>query len=116
MSSCYATTSSLLSEAPHMISVLLGNFKGKTGVQHHMLAMASTSSSGIALRWRLEDLINVWAEEGCSHGPAFGYANGLVATLHEYNGILHHFLQLIQQENPDLIAEEDNVQSNYGFF
>ncbi len=40
-----------LSEAPRMIAVLLGNFKGKTGVQHHMLALASTSTSGIVLRW-----------------------------------------------------------------
>ncbi len=62
------------------------------------------------------ELINIQAEEGCSHRSAFDYANGLVATLHEYDGILHHFLQLIQQENPDLIVEDDNVQSNYGFF
>jgi hypothetical protein len=105
-----------LLEAPHVIPVLPGNLKGKTGVQHHMLALASMSTSGIALRWWLEELTNVRAEEGCSHGPAFSYANGLVATLQEYNGILHHFLQLIQQENPDLIAEEDDVQNNYGFF
>jgi hypothetical protein len=103
-------------EAPHVIAVLLGNFKGKTGVQHHMFALASSSTSGIVLRWWLEELINVQAQEGCSHGPAFGYANGYVVTLHKYGGILHHFLQLIQQEKPDLIAENDNMHSNYGFF
>jgi hypothetical protein len=57
-----------LTEAPHVIAVLLGNFKGKTGVQHHMIALASTTTSGIALGWWLEELINVRVEEGCSHG------------------------------------------------
>jgi hypothetical protein len=105
-----------LTEAPHVIAVLLENFKGRTGVQHHMIALASMTRSGIALRWWLEELINVRVEEGCSHGSAFGYANGLVATLHKYNGILHHFLQLVQQENPELIAEDNDVQGNYSFF
>jgi hypothetical protein len=99
-----------------VIAVLLGNFKGKTRVQHHMIALASTTTSGIALRWWLEELINIRAEEGCSYGPAFSYANGSVATLHKYDGILHHFLQLVQQKNPELIAEDDNVQGNYSFF
>jgi hypothetical protein len=47
---------------------------------------------------------------------AFSYANGSVATLHKYDGILHHFLQLVQQENPELIAEDNDVQGNYSFF
>ncbi len=104
-----------LTEAPRVIAVLLGNFKGKTGVQHHMIALASMTKSGIALRWWLEELINIRVEEGCSHGPAFGYVNRLVATLHEYDGVLHHFLQLVQQENPELIAEDNDVQGNYSF-
>jgi hypothetical protein len=105
-----------LTEAPHVIVALLRNFKGKTGMHQHMIALASTITSGITLRWWLEQLVEVQAEEGCSHGPAFGYSNGLVATLHKYDGILHHFLQMIQQENPEMIAEDDDVQSNYGFF
>jgi hypothetical protein len=105
-----------LTEAPHVILALLDNFKGETGVHQHMIALASTTTSGITLRWWLEQLIEVQAEEGCSHGLAFGYCNGSVATLHEYDGILHHFLQMIQQENPEMITEDDDIQSKYSFF
>lgn len=71
-----------LSEAPHVLIVLLGLCKGETGVHHHMLALASLTMSGIALRWWLEKLIEVRAEEGCYRGPAFGHADGSVASLH----------------------------------
>jgi hypothetical protein len=33
-----------LTEAPYVIAVLLRNFNGKTGVQHHMIALASTTT------------------------------------------------------------------------
>ena len=45
-----------LSNASHMVIVLLGMFKGETGVNSHMLALTSLSMSGIALRWWLEKL------------------------------------------------------------
>ncbi len=44
-----------LMEAPHVIAVLLGNFKGKTEIQNHMIALASMTTSGIALRWWMEE-------------------------------------------------------------
>jgi hypothetical protein len=109
-------TSTNLTGVPHVVVVLIGKFKGESGVHHHMLSLASTTMSGITLRWGLEKLIQVWQEEGCVHGSAFGYANGSIAALHEYNGILHHFLEMIQCENPELIAADDDVQANYGFF
>ena len=46
----------------------------------------------------------------------FGDSNGAVAFLFEYDGILHHFLGIVQQEHPDLIAENDDVRINYSFF
>ena len=61
-------------------------------------------------------MIEVRAKEGYYRGPAFGHADGSVASLHEYDGILHHFLMMIQQENHELISEEDDVQSNYSLF
>jgi hypothetical protein len=61
-------------------------------------------------------LIQVQQEEGCVHGPAPGYANGSVAALHEYNEILHHFLEMIQRENLELVAADDVMQANYNFF
>ncbi len=104
-----------LSTAPHVMMVLLGNFKGETGVHHHMVSLASTTMSGIPVRWWLEKL-DVQRDEGCHHGPAFGRADGSVLSLHEYDGILHHFLAMIQQDDPELIAASDDVRANYSFF
>jgi hypothetical protein len=34
--------------------------------------------------------------------------------MREYNSILHHFLERIQNKNPNLISETDDIQANYG--
>jgi hypothetical protein len=103
-----------LSSAPHVFITLLGEFKGELGFKYHLMALASTTSSGIELRWWIETLIKVREEEGCVLGPAFGNADGSVALMREYDEIIHYFLETIQRENPDLIAESDDIQSNYG--
>ncbi len=38
-----------LSNAPHVIVVLIGHFMGETGVHQHILSLASITVSGIAL-------------------------------------------------------------------
>ncbi len=43
-------TGTNLTSVPHVVVVLIGKFKGESGVHHHMLSLASTTS-GIALRW-----------------------------------------------------------------
>ncbi len=40
-----------LSLAPHVFITLLGEFKGELGFKYHLMALASTTSSGIELRW-----------------------------------------------------------------
>ena len=40
-----------LSQAPHITIPLLGEFKGELGFQYHLMWLASTTSSGIKLRW-----------------------------------------------------------------
>jgi hypothetical protein len=78
------------------------------------MSLANTTSLGIELRWWLERLINVREEEGCISGPAFGHRDGLVAMMREYDKILHHFLEIIQKEDPNLIAKTDDIQASYG--
>ena len=43
--------------APHVFIALLGEFKGELGFRYHIMALASTTSSGIELRWWIETLI-----------------------------------------------------------
>ncbi len=104
-----------LSNAPHVFVVLIHHFKGETRVHQHILSLASVTVSGIAHQWWLEELIRIREAEGCTSSPAFGNANGSVAFLYEYKGILHHFLSTTQQENPDLIAENKDVKANYNY-
>ncbi len=39
-----------LTTAPHVLVLLLGNFKGEMRVHHHMVLLASTTMSGIPLQ------------------------------------------------------------------
>jgi hypothetical protein len=78
------------------------------------MALASTTSSGIDLRWWLESLIKVGEEEECVSGPTFEDKNGDVALMREYDEFLPFFLETIQRGHPDLIAELDDIQANYG--
>ena len=103
-----------LSQAPHIIIPLLGEFKGELGFQFHLMSLASTTSSGIELRWWMEKLIQVRQEENCTTGPGFGHKDGSVALMREYDEVLQSFLSVIQQEDNDLIAATDDVQALYG--
>jgi hypothetical protein len=103
-----------LSTAPHVIITLLGEFKGELGYKYHLMSLASTTTSGIELRWWIETLIKVREEEGCITGPAFGHKDSSVALMREYDDILHHFLKRIQFQNPNLFSEMDDIQANYG--
>jgi len=104
-----------LSLAPHVFITLLEEFKGELGFKYHLMALASTTSSGIYLRWWIKTLIKVREEEGCVSGPAFGHRDGSIALMREYDKILHYFLETTQRECPELILEFDNIHANYGF-
>ena len=105
-----------LSGAPYVIAPLIGEFKGESGARHHLMALASTTRSGIELREWVEKLMAVRAREGHRAGPAFGYRDGSVATIAEYDDILFGFLRRIQIERPDLLSPTDPVGENYSLF
>jgi hypothetical protein len=84
-----------LSSAPHVFITLLGEFKGELGFKYHLMALASTTSSGVELRWWIEKLIQVREDKGCASKPAFGNRDGSVALMREYDEILHYFLEMI---------------------
>ena len=88
-------------------------FKGELGHKYHLMSLASTTTSGIELRWWVETLI-IREEEGCITGPAFGHKDGSVALMREYDGILQHLLERVQKEHLNLIYETDDIQANYG--
>jgi hypothetical protein len=104
-----------LSRVVHVISTLIGEFKGELGMRHHLLALASVTSSGIKLHWWLECLMNIREKEGCKTGPAFGHKDGSVGLTSEYDNILHYFLRILQKEESDMISPTDDIEVNYSF-
>jgi hypothetical protein len=101
--------------APHVIATLIGEFKGKLGTGHHLLDLASVASSGIELRWWLENLMSIREKEGCRMGLAFGHRDRSVGLILEYEDILHYFLRILQKDESDMIAPTDNIEANYSF-
>jgi len=104
-----------LSNAPYVMIALIGKFKGKLGIRHHLMALASTAVTGIELRWWLEQLLKVREEEGWIKGPAFGSRTVEVALMSEYDAMLHFFLKRIQTEHPQIVDPTDEVETTYSF-
>ncbi len=104
-----------LTKAPHVFITFIGKFKGETGIDAHLLALASETLSGIEMRWWVEQLIRIRLSEGCISGPAFGNEHGRVGTIREYDAMLHHFLQEIQREDQDLLDDQESLD-RYSFY
>jgi hypothetical protein len=80
------------------------------------VSLASVTMSGINLWWWLENLVEVRKSKGHHKGPAFGRADRSVSAMYECDGILHHFLDAIQQEYLELIADNYSMQAIYSPF
>ncbi len=70
---------------PHVTVCLLGKFKGETGTDHHMIALANETMSGLKPRWWIKKLISMCELEGRTQGPAFAMADGRLALWVDYN-------------------------------
>ena len=84
------------SNLPHVTVALLGHFKGETKADHHLIAIASVTQSGLDPRWWIEKLVPVCASEGCVHGPAFADEYGQLASWLDYNSNFQGYLARVQ--------------------
>jgi len=100
---------------PHDTVALLGHFKGETKVDHHLIAIASESQSGLEPRWWIEKLVRVCASEGRDHSPAFADENGVLASSPDYNLTFQGYLARVQQETT-LIDKEVDVYKVYNTY
>jgi hypothetical protein len=62
-------TEEMCSNQPHVTICLLGKFKGETGTDHHMIAVANSTVSGLEPQWWLEKLVDVCEAEGRTRFP-----------------------------------------------
>jgi hypothetical protein len=77
---------------PHATVCLLGQFKGETGTDHHLIALANETVSGLRPRWWIEKLISVCELEGRAQGPAFAMADSSLALSMDYNAMFRKVL------------------------
>jgi hypothetical protein len=103
-------------DEPHVVAPLLGRLKGEDGERYHMLLMASETASGLKVRQWLERLVMLRERQGKYHGPAFCDEAGEVARMSDYEEIFYEILRDIQDQRPDLIAPEVEVEQIYGFY
>jgi hypothetical protein len=61
---------------PHVVVALLGHFNGDTGERCHLIPLPLETNSGIQVGKSVETLINIWAAEGRTQGPAFSDKKG----------------------------------------
>lgn len=97
----------------HVIVPLLGRFKGETGEKYHLLALVNRTFSGLRVRWWVEQLVLVLAEQGQMNGPTFCDEQGNVASSAGYQRVFVEFLRRVQRRKPDLIPSEVNVGEEY---
>ena len=72
-------TEEMCRNLPHVTICLLGKFKGETGTNHHMIAVANNTVLGLEPCWWLEKLVGIYESEGRTHGPAFASPSGELA-------------------------------------
>lgn len=99
----------------HVTVALLGHFKGETKVDHHLIAIASVTQSGLEPRWWVKKLVLVCASEGRIHGPAFADEHGQLALLPDYNSTFQGYLLRVQAETT-LIGKEVDVFKVYNTY
>jgi hypothetical protein len=97
---------------PHVTLCLLGKFKGETGIDHHLIALANETVSGLQPRWWIEKLVLVCEQEGRVNGPAFATPDGELALSVDYDSMFRRYLLRVQEET-NLIPEDQDVESRY---
>jgi hypothetical protein len=71
---------------------LLGKFKGETGTDHHLIAIANETISGLQPCWWIKKVITVCELEGRVHGPAFATPDGRLALSMDYDALFRRYL------------------------
>jgi hypothetical protein len=101
---------------PHVTAPLLGRLKGEDGERYHMLLIASETASGLKIRHWLEQLVLMREGQGRFHGPAFCDEEGEMVSMSDYEETFYDILHEIQDQRPDLIGADVDIEQVYGFY
>ena len=102
----------------HVCAPLLGRFKAESGEDKHVAIMCNTSKSGLNFRLWLERVTAVLKLENkhMKAGPAFCNEDGTMMRSYEMDEELYTGLRKVQQERPDLLPVDVEVEKLYGTF
>jgi hypothetical protein len=101
-----------LQKSPPCVVCLLGKFKGKTGIDHHLITIANETVSGLQPCWWIEKLVSVCEQEGRVKGPAFATPDGELALSVDYDSMFQRYLLRVQEET-SFIPEDKEVETHY---
>ena len=100
-------------EHPHVPVTLLGRFKGETGDRYHIMPIALVSKSGVTPVIWIVRLLELYEQLGIQKGWVFRTKKGDQAKQSDYEGIFFEGLRRIQEDRPDLIGADVNVEEDY---
>jgi hypothetical protein len=95
---------------PHVTVYLLGKFKGKAGIDHHLIIYANETVSGLQPCWWIEKLVCVCEQEGRVNGPAFATPAGELALSVDYDSMFRRYLLRVEEET-SFILEDQEVET-----
>jgi hypothetical protein len=98
----------------HVVTPLLGRFKGEQNSRYHLSPLASVTSSGLQVRAWVECLIEVREQGGRVMGPAFCDRAGEVAPSHSYDSGFVERLSVLQAACPEIIPTEVDISEQFG--
>ncbi|KAL7460179.1 hypothetical protein ACHAXS_000641 [Conticribra weissflogii] len=101
-------------QLPHVTLCLLGDFKGESGTNYHMIGLANETKSGIKTRWWIEQLVDVAQREGRLQGPAFATPSGELENSGDYDAVFRQYLKQVQILYPTILSSDEDVDQSYG--
>lgn len=97
-----------ISNLPHVVICLLGEFKAETGTDYHMIIAANETISGLKVRWWVEKLVEVCEQERRKEGPVFLDEDDKLGCLLDYDATFREAAKEVQSQT-NLIADDLDV-------
>ena len=98
---------------PHIVVTLLGRFKNEWGERWHIMLAASETASGLKPRRWLGMFLLMMLSEGKTEGPAICEPDGQVMSSGKMNRLFWRELTRVQEQRPDLIKPQEDVEDIY---
>ena len=103
--------------SPHVVVPLLGRFKGETGERSHLLIMANTTKSGIAIRSWVERMVGWLESKGLTEvGPAICDEGGSLLPAYLVDLEFKNQIERVRERCPDLIERSVDISKSFAIF